>query len=282
MQPLTLKPGPVGSGIVFQRTDVPKGDGWIAARGDLVYDVALGTKLQNEHGTTLSTVEHLLAAVYGLGIDNMVVEVDGPEVPIMDGSSALYTQLIRRTGLKRQSAPARYLRILEPIEVRDGVKSASLLPTDDDEFHLDAVIDFKLQAIGRQRKRISLTPETFSRELAFARTFGFHKDIERLRSMGLGQGASMENAIAVEDDKILNPEGLRSEDEFISHKMLDAVGDLALIGHRLIGRYKSEQPGHSINNLLVREVLSSPEKWALEAAPIKPASALLTAVARAF
>ncbi|MAK60522.1 MAG: UDP-3-O-[3-hydroxymyristoyl] N-acetylglucosamine deacetylase [Ponticaulis sp.] len=279
---LTLKPAPVGTGIVFNRTDVAKGEGWIEARGDLVYDVALGTKLQNEHETTLSTVEHLLAAAYGLGVDNMIVEVDGPEVPIMDGSSALYTQLILRTGLKRQSSPARFLRILEPIEVRDGVKSAALLPTDDDAFHLDAVIDFDSSAIGRQRKCVTLTPESFASELAFARTFGFNRDIERLRSMGLGQGASMENAIAVEDDKILNPEGLRAEDEFISHKILDAVGDLSLIGYRLIGRYVSEQPGHSINNLLVRDVLNSPEKWELEAAPLKPAVMQFGAVAEAY
>ena len=229
-----------------------------------MHDVTLGTKLRNEHGTTLSTVEHLLAAVYGLGVDNLVIEVDGPEVPIMDGSSALYAELILRTGLKRQAAPARVLRVLEPIRVSDGTKSAALLPVTDNRFYLDAAIDFESEAIGRQRKSMVLTPESFSRELAFARTFGFYQDIQKLHSMGLGQGASLENAIAVDDDKILNPEGLRAEDEFIRHKMLDAVGDLALAGHRLIGRYVSEQPGHSINNLLVRELLNSPDKWEIE------------------
>lgn len=276
---LTLKPAPTGTGIVFHRLDVADGEGVIAARGDLVHDVTLGTKLQNEFGTTLSTVEHLLAAVYGLGIDNMIIEVDGPEVPIMDGSSSLYTDLILQTGLKRQGAPARVLRVLKPIEVNDGVKSASLLPVSDDSFCLDAVIDFKSEAIGRQRKNITLTPDSFATELAFARTFGFYRDIKKLHSMGLGQGASLENAIAVEDDKILNPEGLRVKDEFIRHKILDAVGDLALIGHRLIGRYVSEQPGHSINNLLVRELLNSPDKWVLETlkratAPVESKSVL--------
>ena len=261
---LTLKSAPIDTGIVFHRLDVPNGEGFIPARGDLVHDVTLGTKLQNEHGTTLSTVEHLLAAVYGLGIDNLIVEVDGPEVPIMDGSSALYTDLIRRTGIKRQSAPAYALRVIEPVHVNDGVKSASLLPVSDNSFRLDAVIDFKSEAIGRQRKNLTLTPESFTKELAFARTFGFYRDIKKLHSMGLGQGASMENAIAVEDDKILNPEGLRAEDEFIRHKLLDAIGDLALVGHRLIGRYVSEQPGHSINNLLVRELLNNRDAWVLE------------------
>ena len=154
---LTLKPAPVGTGIRFHRVDVPEAQGWIDARGDLVHDVALGTKLRNEYGTTLSTVEHLLAAVYGLGIDNMIIEVDGPEVPIMDGSSSLYTDLILRTGIRQQARRARYIRILKPIEVQDGPKSAMLLPSDDNGFHLDATIDFDSEAIGRQRKSILLT-----------------------------------------------------------------------------------------------------------------------------
>lgn len=279
---LTLRPAQVGTGIVFHRTDVAQGEGVIPARGDIVHDVTLGTKLRNEHGTTLSTVEHLLAAVYGLGVDNLVIEVDGPEVPIMDGSSALYAELILRTGLKRQAAPARVLRVLEPIRVSDGAKSAALLPVTDNRFYLDAAIDFESEAIGRQRKSMVLTPESFSRELAFARTFGFSRDIEKLHSMGLGQGASLENAIAVEDDKILNPEGLRAEDEFIRHKMLDAVGDLALAGHRLIGRYVSEQPGHSINNLLVRELLNSPDKWEIETFRAEEPAFRKEALARVF
>tara|TARA_B100000676_G_C18023541_1_gene814178 strand:+ start:324 stop:1247 length:924 start_codon:yes stop_codon:yes gene_type:complete len=279
---LTLKPAPVGTGIRFHRVDVPEAQGWIDARGDLVHDVALGTKLRNEYGTTLSTVEHLLAAVYGLGIDNMIIEVDGPEVPIMDGSSSLYADLILRTGIRQQARRARYIRILKPIEVQDGPKSAMLLPSDDNGFHLDATIDFDSEAIGRQRKSILLTPRSFARELAFARTFGFYRDIKKLHSMGLGQGASMENAIAVEDDKILNPEGLRVEDEFIRHKILDAVGDLALVGHRLIGRYVSEQPGHSINNLLVREVLNRPDAWEFDTLESESADRAETALAHAL
>ena len=279
---LTLKPAPVGTGIRFHRVDVPEAQGWIDARGDLVHDVALGTKLRNEYGTTLSTVEHLLAAVYGLGIDNMIIEVDGPEVPIMDGSSSLYTDLILRTGIRQQARRARYIRIVKPIEVQDGPKSAMLLPSDDNGFHLDATIDFDSEAIGRQRKSILLTPRSFARELAFARTFGFYRDIKKLHSMGLGQGASMENAIAVEDDKILNPEGLRVEDEFIRHKILDAVGDLALVGHRLIGRYVSEQPGHSINNLLVREVLNRPDAWEFDTLESESTDRAETALAHAL
>ena len=279
---LTLKPAPVGTGIRFHRVDVPEAQGWIDARGDLVHDVALGTKLRNEYGTTLSTVEHLLAAVYGLGIDNMIIEVDGPEVPIMDGSSSLYTDLILRTGIRQQARRARYIRIVKPIEVQDGPKSAMLLPSDDNGFHLDATIDFDSEAIGRQRKSILLTPRSFARELAFARTFGFYRDIKKLHAMGLGQGASMENAIAVEDDKILNPEGLRVEDEFIRHKILDAVGDLALVGHRLIGRFVSEQPGHSINNLLVREVLNRPDAWEFDTLESESTDRAETALAHAL
>lgn len=261
---LTLKPAAIGTGIVFRRKDVAEAESVIPARGDLVHDVTLGTKLQNEFGTTLSTVEHLLAAVYGLGVDNMIIEVDGPEIPIMDGSSALYADLIRRTGIRRQSAPRQFLRILKPVHVADGSKSASLLPVSDDSFQMDAVIDFASEVIGRQRKTLTLTPESFGRDLAFARTFGFYSDIQKLRKMGLGQGASLENAIALDDDKIINPEGLRAKDEFVRHKLLDAVGDLSLMGYPIIGRYVSEQPGHSINNLLVRKVLETEAAWSLE------------------
>ncbi|MFC6196766.1 UDP-3-O-acyl-N-acetylglucosamine deacetylase [Ponticaulis profundi] len=269
---LTLKPAAAGTGIVFQRVDVPREQGRIEARGDLVHDVTLGTKLRNEFGTTLSTVEHLLAAVYGLGVDNLVIEVDGPEVPIMDGSSELYADLIRQTGLRRQKSLRQFVRVLEPIVVEDGPKKAALMPVEDEGFYLDATIDFTTSAIGRQRKVMELTEKSFSRELAFARTFGFMSEIRQLHAMGLGQGASLENAIAVEDDKIVNPEGLRAKDEFVRHKLLDAVGDLSLIGHRVIGRYVSEQPGHSINNLLVRKLLKETDKWVMETAPVETAS----------
>ncbi len=270
---LTLKPMPVDTGIVFERMDAPQSEGRIEARGDLVHDVQLGTKLRNEHGVTLSTVEHLLAALFGLGIDNVLIQVDGPEVPIMDGSSELFTDLIRQTGIRRQMTPRKYLRILEPMHVVQGAKKASLLPVEGYGFHLDATIDFESEAIGRQRKALELTESSFVRELAFARTFGMMAELNQLRAMGLGQGASMENAIAVEDDRILNPEGLRAKDEFVRHKVLDAVGDLALIGHRVIGRYVSEQPGHSINNILVRELLANPDKWELETLPLSRADA---------
>lgn len=261
---LTLKPMPAGTGILFQRMDVERGTGRIIARGDYVHDVILGTKLKNEHGVTLSTVEHLLAALYGMGIDNLLIEVDGPEVPIMDGSSELFADLIRQTGIRQQLAPRKYLRILEPIRVQHGVKSAELLPVEDAGFYLDATIDFETSAIGRQRKVMELTADSFARELAFARTFGMMSELRQLHEMGLGQGASLENAIGVENDKVVNPEGLRAKDEFVRHKMLDAVGDLALIGYPVIGRYVSEQPGHSINNILVREILANEDKWVLE------------------
>lgn len=261
---LTLRPAPANTGIVFRRTDAPEGKQEIAGLGTSAYDLTLGTKLKNEHGVTLSTVEHLLSAVYGLCVDNLIIEVDGPEVPIMDGSSALYADLITATGIDTLPNLRRFMRITRPIRVEEGPKSAALLPIEGTGFHLDATIDFETRAIGRQHKALELTSRVFARDIAFARTFGFKKDIEQLHAMGLGRGASLENAIAVEDDQIVNPEGLRVKDEFVRHKLLDAIGDLALIGHRVIGRYVSEQPGHSINNLLVRKALATPEAWSLE------------------
>ncbi len=258
---LTLKPMPVNTGIVFQRVDVELSKGRIPADGLLVHDVTLGTKLRNEHGTTLSTVEHLLSALYGLGIDNLLIEVDGPEIPIMDGSAELFADLVLQTGIRKQEAPCAFLRILKPVTVQDGPKKASLLPVGDYGFYLDATIDFAAEAIGRQRKMVELNENSFVREIAFARTFGMMAELRQLHAMGLGQGASMENAIAVEDDRVLNPEGLRAKDEFVRHKLLDAIGDLALIGSPVIGRYVSEQPGHSINNLLVRELLANKDAW---------------------
>ncbi len=227
-------------------------------------EVQLGTTLTNVHGASISTVEHLMAACYGLGLDNLIVEVDGPEVPIMDGSAALYSELILQTGLKTQSAPRRCLRILESIEVTDGPKQAALRPVNGDDLTLRAAIDYEDETIGRQEAQLCLSPESFARDLSFARTFGFARDLDALNAMGLGQGASMENAVAIDETGVMNPEGLRAHDEFVRHKMLDALGDLSLLGYRLIGAYESEQPGHSINNLLVRAVLARPEAWSLE------------------
>jgi UDP-3-O-[3-hydroxymyristoyl] N-acetylglucosamine deacetylase len=256
---LTLLPAPIGTGIVFIRTDVHDRDNRILARGDYVNETMLGTTLTNKAGVSVATVEHLLAALAGFGLDNLIIEIDGPEVPIMDGSSAMYARLLMNAGVARQAGPRRQIRILEPIEVRQGDKFARLVPGEG--FTLDVGIAFDHAAIGTQRAHLNLTPDTFVRELAFARTFGFSEDVEKLKSMGLARGGSLENAIVLEGGRVLNPEGLRAEDEFVRHKMLDAIGDLYLLGASVIGRFEAEQPGHAINNALVRAVLNCPSAW---------------------
>ena len=259
---LALKPADAGTGIVFVRTDIKDSDPVIVSHGLNVTTTQLGTTLANEEGITVSTVEHLLAACAGVGLDNAIVEIDGPEVPIMDGSSALYCQLLLQTGLKELTAPRRLMRILKPIEVRDGGKFARFspsLPGAPMEFRIR--IDFTSAAIGEQLYKFELTPGAFVEHLAFARTFGFARDVEKLQSMGLARGGSMENAIVLDGDTILNPEGLRAENEFVRHKMLDAIGDLYLSGAFIEGVFEADQPGHAINNKLVRALFENSDCW---------------------
>jgi UDP-3-O-[3-hydroxymyristoyl] N-acetylglucosamine deacetylase len=224
------------------------------------------TTLRNEAGVEVATVEHLLSACMGLGIDNLLVEIDGAELPILDGSSAQFVQVLQNAGVKQLTAPQRLIRILEPIEVRMGSKSASLLPADDfDGLDLDVTIRFADPAIGVQNRRVRLTPESFLSDVADARTFGFLADAERLRAAGLARGASMDNAVVVDGGRVVNPEGLRFDDEFVRHKLLDAIGDLALVGAPICGRFVAEQPGHALNARLVRALLDTPEAWRWEA-----------------
>lgn len=262
---VVLTPGPVNSGVVFVRSDVSGVDNRIRAHSDFTGSTRLGTTLRNEAGVEVATIEHLMAACAGLEIDNLVVEVDGPELPILDGSSAPFVQVLLNAGVKTQHAPARMIRILEPIEVRMGDKSAALLPAPDaDGLELDVTIRFADPAIGVQRQRLPLNRETFLTEIADARTFGFLSDVEALRANGLGRGASMENAVVVDGGRVVNPEGLRFEDEFVRHKLLDAVGDLALAGAPIAGRFVADQPGHALNAHLVRALLDTPEAWCWE------------------
>jgi UDP-3-O-[3-hydroxymyristoyl] N-acetylglucosamine deacetylase len=206
-----------------------------------------------------------MSACAGLGIDNLIAEVDGPEVPILDGSSAQFVQVLLNAGVSRQDKPQRVIRILEPIEVRMGSKSAALLPSDGfDGLDIDVTIRFADPAIGTQRRRIHLTPQNFLSEIADARTFGFLADVETMRAAGLGLGASMANAVVVDAGRIVNPEGLRFDDEFVRHKMLDAIGDLALAGAPICGRFVADQPGHALNARLVRALLDTPEAWCWE------------------
>lgn len=261
---LVIKPALPGTGIVFCRTDVKDVDPFVPANAEAVSDTRLCTRIANDAGTSVSVVEHLMAAFSGIGIDNALVEIDGPEVPIMDGSSSVFCELLLEAGLKAQSVARRRIRILDTVEVVDGPKRASLSPSDDNILTLRARIEYTDDIIGVQQMAMRMAPGMFARNLAFARTYGFARDVDMLRSMGLARGGSLENAVVLDGDTVMNPEGLRAEDEFVRHKMLDAVGDLALAGGPIAGHYDAVQPGHAINNALVRKLIATPSAWCWE------------------
>ena len=256
---VSVRAAPVDHGIVFVRTDVTDRDNRVPASGEAVTKTQLGTVIENAAGVTVSTIEHLMAALAMLGIDNAVVELDGPEMPIMDGSSLPFIQMLDRAGRRPQDKPRQYIEILETIEVRDGDKRAVLSPSD--SFEVAFEIAFDSAVIGRQRVDLEMDEHAFRAELADCRTFGFLHEVEALRAMGLARGGSMENAVVIEGDRILNPEGLRRPDEFVRHKALDAIGDLYVLGYPIIGRFEGVLAGHGINNALVRELLARPQAW---------------------
>ncbi len=259
---MALTPAAANTGVVFVRTDVRGVDNVIPAHADFVSETRNCTTLRNASGVEIATVEHLMSACAGLGVVNLVVEIDGQELPIRDGSSAPFVQVRTNAGLTQLGAPRRIIRIVEPIEVRMGAKSAALLPAVDFEgLDLDVTIRFADRAIGVQRRRVRLTHDSFLAEIAEARTVGFMADVERMRAAGLGRGASMANAVVVDEGRVVNPEGLRFDDEFVRHKLLDAVGDLSLAGAPICGRFVADQPGHALNARLVRALLDSPEAW---------------------
>lgn len=260
---MVIKPADANTGIRFRRTDLATQSD-ILARGDHVTEVQLGTTLTNEDGASVATVEHFLAACAGMGVDNLLIEIDGPEVPIMDGSSSVFCELFHNAGIQTQAALRCRIRILDTIEVQDGVKWARLSPTQDNLLTLKAKIEFETKAIGTQQMAMRLMPGLFARDIAYARTFGFARDVETLKSMGLARGGSLDNAVVIDGDSIINPEGLRSDDEFIRHKLLDAVGDLMLAGAPIAGLYEARQPGHAMNNRLVRALLERPDAWCWE------------------
>ncbi len=252
-------PAAAGAGLVFVRTDLDEGDTRIPATGRAVCKTQLGTVIGNSAGVTVSTIEHLMAALIMSGIDNAVIEVDGPEMPIMDGSALAFIQGLDGAGRREQSMPRRYIEILDVIEVVDGDKRASLKPSAQFEVAFD--IAFGSAAIGRQSIDLVVNEDSFRRELADCRTFGFLHEVEALRSMGLARGGSMDNVVVIEGDEILNPEGLRRSDEFVRHKALDAIGDLSVLGAPILGRFEGVLAGHGINNALVRALLASPHAW---------------------
>lgn len=260
-----ILPAAAGTGIVFLRTDV-EGDGRIEARAENVANTRLSTVIGNAEGVTVATVEHLMAALYGLGVDNALIELDGPEAPIMDGSADAFVRLIDHTGRRRQDAPRHAIEILEPVEVADGDKRAALLPCE--RFEIAVEIAFESAVIGHQRLDMALDEESFRAGLADCRTFGFLHEVEALRAAGLARGGSLENAVVVDGDELMNPEGLRRDDEFVRHKAVDAIGDLATLGYPLLGRYEGRLAGHALNNALARALLARPEAYRLR--PLSP------------
>ena len=269
---LTLRPAPIDSGIIFRRVDFPE-PVEIKACPENVGDTSLSTTLQKD-GVTISTVEHLLSALSGLGIDNLFVDVSAPEVPIMDGSAGPFVFLVQSAGIAEQEAPKRFIRIKRKIEVKDGDKLARLEPYDG--FRMDFSIDFSHPVIrGKaQEATFDFSTTSFVKEVSRARTFGFLRDAEKLRSMNLALGASMDNTVVLDDYRVLNEDGLRYEDEFVKHKMLDAIGDLYLLGKNVIGSFVGHKSGHSLNNMLLKELLANQDAWeivtfeSVEKAPI--------------
>lgn len=256
---LTLRPAPINTGIVFRRTDLnPVVE--ILALYDRVGDTMLCTSLHRD-GVKVATVEHLLSALAGLGIDNAYVDIDAPEIPIMDGSSAPFVFLIQSAGIREQNAPKRFIRILKPIRVEDKGKYVQFLPYNG--YKISFTIDFDHPAFnGRpQTAHFDFSTMSYVKEVCRARTFGFLSDYEKLRECDLAKGGSLDNAIVVDDYRVLNEDGLRFEGEFVAHKVLDAIGDLSLLGCGLIGAFEGYKSGHELNNRLLRELMVHQDAW---------------------
>ncbi|RME32488.1 MAG: UDP-3-O-acyl-N-acetylglucosamine deacetylase [Gammaproteobacteria bacterium] len=256
---LTLMPAPADTGIVFRRVDLdPPVE--IPARAENVGDTLLCTTLCRD-GVRIGTVEHLLSAFAGLGIDNAYVEVSAPEVPIMDGSAGPFVFLLQSAGIAPQNAPKRFIRIREPVQVEDGDKWARFEPFDGFKVSFEIEFDHPYFEDIARKATIDFSTTSFVKEVSRARTFGFMRDVEKLREVNLALGGSLSNAVVVDDYRILNEDGLRYDDEFVKHKILDAIGDLYLLGHSLIGAFHGYRSGHALNNRLLRELLRREEAW---------------------
>jgi UDP-3-O-[3-hydroxymyristoyl] N-acetylglucosamine deacetylase len=258
---LVMRPAAVDSGIVFHRVDLARP---VTMPADALHvgDTRLSSAL-NVDGASISTVEHVMSALAGLGIDNLHIDVAGPEIPIMDGSAGPFVYLLQSAGIVEQDAPKRYLRILSPVEAREDDKWARFDPFNG--LKLDFTIDFPHPMFGSENRQvvIDFALHSYVKEVARARTFGFMQDVEALRAAGLIQGGSLQNAVVLDDFKVLNTEGLRFDNEFVKHKVLDAIGDLYLLGHPLIGQYTAFKSGHGLNNALARALLARPDAYEL-------------------
>lgn len=262
MSNLRIVPAPVGRGIVFRRLDARLEACEIPARWDLVDQSPLCTRIVNAHGVSVSTIEHVMAALSGCGISNAVLEVSGPEVPVLDGSSAQFVRGILARGIRRQEAPLTALRVRKPVEVRRGEAHAVLMPSD--RLSIEFEIEFDDAAIGTQRKCLNMSNGSFVRELSSARTFCRQADVDAMRANGLALGgASGVNAVVFDGDQVVSPGGLRQPDEPVRHKMLDALGDLALAQYPVLGHYKGVRSGHATTNQLLRQLFSDPENYEL-------------------
>ncbi|MFN3846933.1 MAG: UDP-3-O-acyl-N-acetylglucosamine deacetylase [Paracoccaceae bacterium] len=256
---MVVRPASADYGIWFKRTDVAKRDAMIAARWEQVVPSRLCTLIRNSAGVEVSTIEHVMAALAGCAIHNAVIEIDGPEVPILDGSAVPFVEGFLAKGLIEQTAPVRAIRVLTPIEVSDGEATARLDPAD--MLEIDFRIQFEDAAIGAQTKHLNLANGTFVRELSDSRTFCRQSDVDAMRSKGLALGGTLENAVVFEGDRVLSPGGLRHADEPVRHKMLDAMGDLYLAGGPILGRYTGIRAGHALTNRLLRALFADPNAW---------------------
>jgi UDP-3-O-[3-hydroxymyristoyl] N-acetylglucosamine deacetylase len=254
---MKIKPAPADSGIVFVRKDIPDALP-IPANYNTVSDTTLATTL-GLNGATVSTVEHILSAFSGMGLDNAVIELDSFEIPIMDGSALPFVNMLKKVGTHMQGKTKKLLVIKKPVSVKDGGGSADLLPAA--EFKITYEIDFKHVAIGRQSYSLNFSDEKYEKEICAARTFGFLREVEYLQAKGLGLGGSLENVIILDDEKIINKDGLRMPDEFVKHKILDAIGDLFLLGMPIIGHFVAYKSGHRLNNILLKELMRKQDCW---------------------
>lgn len=256
---MILLPGPANSGIIFKRVDIFDQNNQIFAHYKNVITTNLGTTIANSSSVKIATIEHLMAAIWGCGIDNLIIELDAEEIPIMDGSSAAFIFLIECAGIHVQEEPRKMIEILKTISVQDGDKSLTIEPSK--EFSIDLHIDFSHSQLGQQNLDFHTNRSSFKNDISRARTFAFEKDIEKMRHIGLALGGSLKNAVVIGENGIINPEGLRYKDEFVRHKMLDFIGDIFLAGGYILGHFKGVKAGHAINNKLLHQLFSDEKSY---------------------
>lgn len=257
---MRLIPADTDTGIVFVRTDLKNGARTVPARWDYVVDTRLCTVVGNDHGGKVATIEHLMAALRAAEIDNLLIEIDGPEVPVMDGSSDPFVFLLEMAGVTAQNAPRREIEVLKAVEVAgSGKNRAAIAPADEARFSFDIAFDRKI--INRQHYDFVLTRDGFKQQIGRARTFGFYEEVDVLRKLGLARGGSLENAIVIKDDVVMNEDGLRYGDEFVRHKLLDSIGDIALAGNQIRGHFHGDCSGHALNNQLLRALFADKSAW---------------------